>query len=297
HSRDYMREDAPFRRSGGPRTWSVVTWLVAINVAVFLLNLLFPNSKHELFGLSIESLKSGRIWTLVTYQFIHVSFFHLLANLLGLFFLGRMLLELTGPRQVVSLYLLGGIAGGLLQLGWNAFFGDANIVGASASVMAIIFAVATLIPFRSIQLLIFFILPVNLTLRQMAWLLVAMNAVTLLLGFKASPGGDGIAVMAHFGGMLWGWAYITLGWHQRSTIPPKPHRRAGRRFGIRILKDGEEPRTGRSEEAKRRPFVTQDVDAILDKINEQGFQSLTEEERRVLEESSQQLSRRIDRER
>ena len=306
YDRDYIRNEDPRGSGAGPKTWSAVVWLVVINVAVFLLNNLFFYSKdRDVFGLSVEALESFRFWTPLTYQFVHSSPWHLLGNMLGLFFLGRMLLELTGPRQVLRIYLLGGFAGGGLQLLYNAIFGpDAAIIGASASVLAIVIAVATLIPYRSIQMLLFFIIPVTLTLKQVAYLIVAINVLTFIFSFGPQEvgGRDGIAVMAHFGGMLLGWAFIRFGFHQTS-VPSRPGRSQGARkplkdrFGIRVIRDGDspDPDVQGNDTPKRKPFVTSDVDAILDKINEHGFQSLSDDERRTLEQSSRKLSKRIDR--
>ena len=303
YDRDYIRNQDSGRSGAGPKTWSVVIWLVVVNVAVFLLNNLFFYSKdRDVFGLSIEALESFRLWTPLTYQFVHASPWHLLGNMLGLFFLGRMLLELTGPRQVLQIYLLGGFAGGGLQLLYNSIFGpDAAIIGASASVLAIVIAVATLIPRRSIQMLLFFIIPVTLTLKQIAYLIIAVNAFTLLLSIGAPEDGqrDGIAVMAHFGGILFGWAFIRYGFHlsQGKSRPAQSRTPLKERFGIRVIRNGEgaDLDIQEAESQKRKPFVTSDVDAILDKINEHGFQSLSAEERRTLEQSSRKLSERIDR--
>ncbi|MBP6785369.1 MAG: rhomboid family intramembrane serine protease [Verrucomicrobiales bacterium] len=300
YDRDYIRNQKSGNSATGPKNWSIVIWLVAINVAVFLLNNLFFYSKdRDWFGLSIEALESFRFWTPLTYQFVHASPWHLLGNMLGLFFLGRMLLELTGPRQVLQIYLLGGFAGGGLQLLYNAIFGpDAAIVGASASVLAIVIAVAAIIPHRSIQMLLFFIIPVTLTLKQVAYVIVGVNVLTFLFSLGA-PGSerDGIAVMAHFGGMLLGWAFIHYGFHHSSAASRSPRKPMKERFGIRVIRDSDSPDPGiqGSDAAKRKPFVTSDVDAILDKINEHGFQSLSAEERRTLEQSSRKLSDRIDR--
>ncbi len=292
-SRDYMRGND--RRT--PPAWSVVTWLIVINAGTYLLNnLIFYSPERDVFALSFDALKSLRIWTPLTYQFVHANLWHLLGNMLGLFFLGRMLLDIAGPRQVVRVYLLGGFAGGALQLAYNAVFGpDALIIGASASVLAVVFAVCTLIPHQRIQLLLFFVIPVSLTLRQVALIVIASNFLTLLFGFSAQ-GGNGIAVMAHFGGMLLGWAFIRLGLHDPRYSSGNPGRgsRFKERFGIRIIRDSDR-KTAEPSPQKKRPFVNEDVDAILDKINETGFQSLTENERLTLEKSSRKLSRRVDR--
>jgi len=320
YSRDYMRDDGPRGTSGGPRTWSVVTWLLIINIAVYVLqHLIFysPNANRNFLAMSIEALTSWRLWTPLTYQFSHANLLHLLGNMLGLFFLGRMLLQLTNARHLLRIYLLGGFAGGALQLLYNLAIGpDGPMVGASASVLAIVIAVATMIPHQSIHFLLFFIIPIRVTMRQVAIILIVVNALTLLLDLFGPAGGSGdrIAAMAHFGGMGLGWLYIRQGLHQRSAggsrrrgkRNPRPQGRRnrrstgtplGERFGIKILRDGEkadEAKAGASE-AGGDPFVNVDVDTILDKINAHGFQSLTDEEKRVLEQSSRRLSKRLDR--
>lgn len=306
YDRDYIRE-SDSRHGGGPSSWNVVTWLLVVNVAVFVLNnLFFYNPNRDIFGLSIEALESFRLWTPLTYQFIHASPWHLLGNMLGLFFLGRMLLEMTPPRQVLRLYLLGGLGGGLLQLLYNGIVGpDAITIGASASVLAIVIAVATLIPHRSITLLLFFVIPVTLTLKRVAYVIIAINAVTLFFSLGAT--GDGVAVMAHFGGMLTGWVFIRYEFHQpRRSVGRSRTARAKRSpeqkkgFGIRVIRNAGEamtavPDSSKPDSDQRKPFVTSDVDAILDKINENGFQSLTDAERQILQQSSRKLSERIDR--
>lgn len=296
YNRDYMRDEDRHRRGAGPATWSVVVWLIVVNLAAYLFNnLLFFDPRRDVFGLSLEALAALRLWTPLTYQFVHANLWHLLMNLLGLFFLGRMLLQLVPSRHVLRIYLLGGLAGGAFQLGWNALFGDAIVVGASASVLAIVFAAIAIVPYQRVQLLLFFLIPVSLTMRQIGWILLAGNALTLFLESGRS-GGDGVAAMAHFGGILLGWAYVRLRWHEVRAAPAPVRRRtrSARKGSPGARAVARDSATSASRPA-RGPFVTSAVDAILDKINEEGFQSLTPEERKILEQSSQQLSRRIDR--
>ncbi len=297
YNRDYMRDEDSHRRASGPATWSVVIWLFVVNLAVYVVNnLLLFNPNRDWFGLSLESLASLRLWTPVTFQFVHANLWHLIANLLGLFFLGRLLLQLVPSRQVLRIYLLGGLAGGAFQLAWNAVFGDAIVIGASASVLAITFAAITLVPYQRVTLLLFFIIPVNLTMRQIGWVILGGNALMLLFSFQPS-GKDSVAVMAHFGGIFLGWAYIRFGWHEhgarlRPVAKRKPRLERRPKPGPRAES---QPPGGPTAPGRRGPFVTSDVDAILDKINEHGFQSLTAEERQLLEQSSRELSRRIER--
>jgi membrane associated rhomboid family serine protease len=298
YNRDYMRDEDRHRRASGPATWSVVIWLIVVNLAVYVVNnLLFFNPNRDWFGLSLEALGSLRLWTPLTFQFVHAHLWHLLANLLGLFFLGRFLLQLIPSPQVLRIYLAGGFAGGALQLAWNALAGDAIVIGASASVLAITFAAITLVPYQRVNLLLFFIIPVSLTMRQIGWIILGGNALMLLFSFQPSASGkEAVAVMAHFGGILLGWAYIRYRWHEPHVrLRPVPKRKPQLERRPKPEPRSEPPASGeRPSPGKRPPFVTSDVDAILDKINEQGFQSLTPEERQLLEQSSRELSRRID---
>lgn len=311
YSRDYMR-DSGQRGRQGPTGWSVVTWLLVANVAVYFLQhfLFFDANEPDRnpLALSQEALSSWHLWTPLTYQFSHANFLHLLGNMIGLFFLGRMLLQLTSPRHVLAIYFVGGLAGGFCQLLSNVFLEqhDAMILGASGSVLAIVIAVATLVPSHSIHLLLFFILPIRMTMRQIALLLVTINALMLLFGSPET------AVMAHFGGMLLGWAYIRYYYRATASRPGSPGKSRGKKapgnarsfLGIRILREGddstveggpdEKGRQTSVPSTKERPFVNSDVDAILDKINAEGFQSLSAQERRILEKSSERLSRRLD---
>lgn len=277
--------DGGQQRPGSPSTWNVVTWLLVINAVVFLVNLVSASRIGDYLGLSWQSLTSFRLWTPLTYQFTHFGLLHFAGNMLGLFFLGRLLMGIIGPRKLVRVYLLGGLFGGFLQVAFQLSLGiDANIIGASGAVLAILAATATLLPHQKFQLLIFFILPVSMTLRTLLWISIGVNAVSLIMDLTGQ--GGGIAVMAHFGGMLFGWAYIKYWFNNNDERPAK------KRFPIRILKDSDSPRKTRKKK-KKKAFVSTDVDAILDKINEQGFQSLTDEEKQHLEKSSERLSKRV----
>lgn len=274
--------DGSQQRPGSPSTWNVVTWLLVINGAVFLINLISVDKIGDYLGLSWQALTSFRIWTPVTYQFTHFGLFHFAGNMLGLFFLGRLLMGIIGPRMLVRVYLLGGLVGGFLQVAFQLLVGvDANIIGASGAVLAILAATATILPHQKFNLLLFFVIPISMTLRTLLWISIGVNVVSLIMSLTGQ--GGGIAVMAHFGGILFGWAYIKYFYDGSEDRPKK------KRFPIRILKDSD---ASPSPKKKKKAFVSTDVDAILDKINEKGFQSLNEEEKNLLEKSSERLSKR-----
>ncbi len=277
----------------GPRSWSMVTWLIGINVVMLILTMVVAPLSGFL-ALSRESLGGLQIWTLITYQFVHADPFHLLFNMIGLFFLGRMLQQALGGRHLLKIYLCGGIFGGLLQIGLSQIIGESSIVvGASASVLAIIVALATYAPYQVIQLLLFFVIPVSLKLKHLAYILVGIDLLTLLYQLT-QPSQNNTAVMAHLGGMLFGFLYIRYWLPRQNTSGNK--RSLKDRFGVRILKDDEppKPKPSQSNTPRKKPFLGSEIDAILDKINEEGFQSLTAEEKKMLEKSSKKLSKKID---
>ena len=285
YSRDYMR-DGSSQRPGSPATWNGVTWLLVINAAVFLVNLISVGKLGSYLGLTVDSLRSFWLWTPITYQFTHFGLFHFAGNMLGLFFIGRLLLGIIGPLRLLRVYLLGGLAGGFLEILFHLAIGKGGLViGASGAVLSILAAAATILPHQRFQLLLFFIIPISMTLRTVLWLSIGFNVVTLIM--VLTDQGGGIAVMAHFGGMLFGWLYIKY-WYERDDGASMK-----KRFPIRILRDSD-PAPRARKPKKKKAFVSSDVDAILDKINEQGFQSLSDEEKKLLEKSSERLSKRIE---
>jgi len=292
----------------GSSSWSMVSRLLVINVVIhLLLNTVLDNQReyllNSLAGLSRQGLVSGKVFQLITYQFIHGSHIHLIFNMIGLYFIGKMVQQLLGGKHVLWIYLLGGMMGGIAQVLFDLAIGEQNlIIGASGSVMALLLAVATLIPRQSIYLLLFFVIPIKMTMWKAAALVIIFDVVTLIyqLGPGASSAVPKIAVFAHSGGMLLGWLYIKyiLPFAKRRN---RDHRRSDslkKKFGIRVIKDAEvnDAREGSfsSSRESKKPFVSADVDAILDKISAEGMQSLTPKERKVLERSSKKLGKKID---
>ena len=119
---------------------------------------------NQWLALSKDGLAHGLVFQLLTYQFLHGSMWHLLLNVVGLYFFGRAMEEVLGSAGMLKLYLASGVIGGLLFVGLGfAFpgkFGSA-VVGASAGVFGLVAAFATRAPEQPITLLVFFVLPVN----------------------------------------------------------------------------------------------------------------------------------------
>jgi membrane associated rhomboid family serine protease len=295
--RPYMRDS--YSRSGA----SVLTWLMCAIVAGFILqNVIYwwinpraGQAFERMFELSIGGLKSGHVWTLVTYGFLHSlgSFLHIIGNLLALFFLGRALLPLLGSRRFLGLFF-GGVVGGAILWTATHWGQGGSVVGASAGVLALLVVYACINPNQPITLLLFFILPVTLKPKWIAFGVLALDGVGFLFYEMMGRGSPfGYAHSAHLGGMAAGWLFYRLV-HQRDWL------HAGR-SGAAI----EVPRWFRRAKASPAPptyhvnvstppsreDLRAEIDRILDKINSHGFGALTAEEKRRLDEAKNLLSR------
>jgi hypothetical protein len=206
------------------------------------------------------------------------------------------------------IYVLSGLAGAALQLAVASatVAGDAYLMGASASIMGLLLAFAVALPQEEVCLLLMFIIPVRFRLWSLARVLLIFNLgmgtldlFGLLPGWL-SGGGAPVAYLAHFGGAVAGWYYarsqgyggIFPGWEAAS----RPYRSAARRPAMalpqrrRLVELDEEAVARRAPSSQSTDLMRDEVDPILDKINEHGLASLTEEERRTLERASRRFS-------
>jgi membrane associated rhomboid family serine protease len=202
-------------------------------------------------------------WSLITYMFLHTDMFHLLFNMLWLYAFGRIFLNVYSPRQLRNLYLIGGLAGGLLFMvvyNVSPYFhmspAGTCLEGASAAVLAVVVATALRMPNYSLRLL--FIGDVKL--KYLAALVVLIDVVSVT-GLNA--GGH----IAHLGGALAGWFFV-----HRQRRPKMELHRGGRAddydYNARQRQRGEQ------------------VDRILEKLRKSGYDSLTEEEKKSLFDAS-----------
>lgn len=297
-----MLSDRSYMRSDYPReTTSTLTWILSAVIAGSVLQLVFErflgsNVFLQLFALKPAGLLQAKIWTLVTYTFLHGGVLHLVLNCLGLFLIGREIAPMLGSRGFVQFYLSTAILGGLV---WAAVhsWGPAPfpLVGASAVLAGMFVFFACVAPEREITFLLFFVLPITLKPKLLAWILLGVDALGFL--FNELPGGTldggaGIAHSAHLGGMLAGWLYYRLfyannGWD----------RAAGGLFNFTFFRRRAKPPT--SARTTVAPLgslngpsnLRAEVDRILDKINSHGFGALTEQEKRLLDDAKDLLSR------
>lgn len=235
-------------------------------------------------------------WSVVTYMFVHAGFFHILFNMLWLFWIGQILQEYLGNKKLVGLYFLGGFAGALLYiLSYNFFplfanaLRGATAVGASASVLAVVVGTATLLPNYTIRMFLIGNVPLK-------YLALAMVVLDLLSLAGANAGGH----FAHLGGAIFGFVYI------RQLQGGRDLAAGFNRFldwlVMRLRRDGRPTRTRSSKlkvsykqdstpakaPAGRRKVPQEVIDGILDKIAQGGYDALTKEEKAILFNASKQ---------
>ena len=284
--RDYMRQPEYGRRM------SLTVALLIVNAIVFVFELMVSGYSRSLFienhyfALSVEGLRNGFVWQLITFQFMHAGLWHLVFNCWAIYVFGRAIEEMLGWKKFLILYLSSGVVGGICQvlvaLLWPDLFGG-PVVGASAGVFGLIAAFAVLFPEHELMLLLFFILPIRLS----AKMLLMISAV-LALAFIVFPI-DHVANAAHLGGMLTGVVFIRLFVQGRwlSSVFSS----GGAVPGEFITGWAGKSPLWRSasnkpdEDLSTDEFVKSEVDPILDKISNHGIQSLTEHERQILEKA------------
>ncbi len=289
YSRDYMRDPgSPLDRLRQPSRWSPIGWIIAISVAWFVVDYFFLRSQGLHLGfLSWETLKTGQVWRLFSHPFTHEVPFTALFSLLVLFFVGRLFGAFADSGLILRLFLTGALLGGLVQVLVSAVVPplSAPIMGAGTGVAAMIGYLGRKVPFEQIRLLLFFVIPVTFKVRTLFLIVLCLNAVLAIWQLAGGPPSRG--ALGSLAALGIGFLMVK---HPSLGLP-----------AVRILRDegsrlSSPKRKPAKKQKKPKPgsFVSQDIDSILDKINEEGFQSLTDEERAVLEKGSQKLSKRLD---
>ncbi|HTK20965.1 MAG TPA: rhomboid family intramembrane serine protease [Mucilaginibacter sp.] len=270
------------------RSGSRVNLLIGINVFVFLLvnvagvidRLVFRSNFIDFYSDELLLLPSflpklaSHFWTPFTYMFMHAGIFHILFNMLWLYWFGQIFEEYLGNKRTIGLYLLGGLTGAIFFVAaYNIFpfFADelsrSTVVGASASVMAIIVATATLLPDYSLNLIL--LGPIKLK-----WIALFYVIIDFLSIAGPNAGGE----FAHLGGALFGFIYIKQ--LQRG------HDWIGGIAGI-FKKKSKMKVVSRNSDRNASGKPRQDeIDRILDKITESGYESLNKQEKEILARAS-----------
>ncbi|MBI5022460.1 MAG: rhomboid family intramembrane serine protease [Ignavibacteriales bacterium] len=275
----------------------VIKALLISNVAVYFLASFFSLFRIQGMPLSVfidtilplYPIGSGfYVWQLFTYMFMHGGLMHLLFNMLALWMFGMELENLWGSKKFFLYYMLCGLGAGLSNLFIAPLFAAGGpTVGASGAVYGVLIAFGMLFPERPI--FIYFLLPIR-----------AKYFVLLYIGIEIYAGVtgtmDGIAHFAHLGGAAVGFLYLIAERKGFSFDRFIPRRKMTYVSGG---KEYEYASSGRADIAdasyfdlrdERKSDAEKSVDDILDKINQHSYQSLTEEERRILFEASKKLN-------
>jgi membrane associated rhomboid family serine protease len=248
----------------------VIKILLMVTVGVFLVDYLSKGVFfYRWFALDPQSVTgSGQIWRLVSYMFVHdraPPFLHMLFNMLMLWMFGAPLVAAFGERRFLIFYLTSGLFAGICSM---IFYGVTNnptvVIGASGGLFALMFAFARLFPTQ--EFLMFFIFPV-----QARYAVLIIGAIELLL----ITSNDRIAHIAHLGGALYAWL-----WFRFEDQVGGYFDTLKRRKDIVMVKE-----VRKAEKEVQTAMV--DIDPILKKISEKGMQSLSPEEKAVLEKASE----------
>lgn len=270
---------------------SIAEKLIAVNVAVFILNLLLPfllgfgkNAISQWFELPVNLMTYvTQPWSIVTYSFFHADFLHVFWNMLLLYFSGRIFMNLFSARKLINVYFLGVILGGLLfVLSYNVFpvFMGSNtaLIGASAGVTAVLIFICAYIPNQVVRVIFF-----NVKLWQIGAFFVIIDLIQI-------PGSNSGGRLAHLGGALLGYVYarqltkgkdIGEGFSKLldalgAFFKPKD-KKAPMKTVYRKGKSAAKSKVDYDKENRQRK-----IDTILDKISKSGYESLSKAEKDFL---------------
>ena len=287
--------------------------LLIINVLVFLITVLVGGTTYQggtdytlnsQFGLYFFLAPNFHVYQLVTYMFMHGGWDHLFFNMFALWMFGCVVERVWGAKKFLFYYISCGIGAGLFQemaqfADYMGLFGQATVnlgttVGASGAIYAILLAFGMIFPEERI-----FIFPLPVPIKA-KWFVIIYAAIELFSALSTT--GDGVAHLAHLGGMVFGFFMIRY-WQKH----PGGSQRFGRSYGQEFFDNlkrkyderqrnqrmqaeqtrWEERRRETDEEYNERQRKNQEeIDAILDKIRKSGYDSLTSEEKRKLFEQS-----------
>ena len=298
---------------------TITKHLLIINVLVFAFTWLLPSWQiNELFGLHFFLASEFHVYQLLTYMFLHGGFTHLFFNMFALWMFGRVMENVWGPRKFLFYYLVCGIGAGIMQelaqlgtyfveglyaydqvntgtaiITTGQYLNLWNTVGASGAIYGILLAFGMTFPNERI-----FIFPIPIPIKA-KWFVVGYAALELFSSISSSM--DGVAHVAHLGGMLFGLLLI-LYWRHHPGSDARFSQSRGQEFFDRMKSAFEQRKAQRPSSTTRRPTPHEtdmeynarkqqrqaEVDAILDKIRKSGYDSLTKAEKQRLFDASKE---------
>jgi len=292
HDRAYYRDTGGGSHLGGLQSHSMVTWLLGINCVVFLIDGILGGSQRggalapsNWGNYNIEQAVYGfQFWRLVTYQFLHGGLLHLLFNMIALYFFGPMLERWWGSRRFIAFYLLCGMSGAVVftlmaELAPGIIFNEGrlaeagftpqtiSLVGASGAIFGIFFGAAKINPDQTVMLII---PPIPMKLKTLIYFLTAMMFLSLIAG-SSNAGGEA----AHLGGAVLGYLLVRhptwLNFAERISFHSIAEKQQTFVADRRV---------------QRQAAFNEEIERILTKVHEQGLQSLTRREKKLLSDAT-----------
>lgn len=260
----------------------IVTKLIYINIAVFVvirLTAIFVNSYSLISLLGIPTdfyhFICYRPWTIFTYMFTHFDFIHIIFNLLCLFWFGRVFCDIIGSKYILKTYIIGGLAGALACLVGSLWFNVGSVmIGASAANMAILLAITVFAP--NYKVLVFFVGNIPLKFYAAFFIFVDIVSVPGLV----NSGGH----LAHLGGALAG-ACLALLW-KHNSISLNNHHTPSARCSKNLHVAFRNDKFSDFDFNAKRAEHNREIDRILDKMKQSGYDSLSSDERKTLFDES-----------
>ncbi len=322
-NRDYFRAASRYSSGGYGGFPPVCKFLLIANIAVFLVQIFvtrpagvadlqafieahdedYEDSPDELLPwvqelprisiveewLQLETdkvVRQGQVWRLLTCAFCHARFsvWHIAVNMLFLYWFGRALETMYGSREFLLFYLTAAVLASVAFVGLDLVTGDRiPAIGASGAVMAVVMLYAMHFPHEKI--LLFFVLPIEV--RWLVIFYVVFDLHPVLLRLAGEQNYSGVAHAAHLGGLAFGYVYWRWNLRLERFVDgfrlPRLDQLVGSRRGIRLHRPG-----------SRRARMDREVDRILEKIHQEGEESLSEREREWLKQASERYQGKRD---
>ena len=257
---NYVYKTRRVRRVGFQKPTNVVLVLIGINLVIFILELFSSQKIIQYFGLVPSSITNKLyLWQFITYMFLHGNIWHLFFNMFALFIFGNELQKLWGEKKFLTYYFLTGIGAGLCAY----VLTDVPTIGASGAIYGLLLAYGITFPNR--WLLFLFFLPI-----KAKYMVIIFGAIELLSSIQGYS--DGIAHIAHLGGMAFGALYLWINSRIRKYRNP-PYKTIDVDFTVIPPKNDN------------------NVDELLDKILKYGIDSLTTAEKKQLIKAGKFFSR------
>ncbi|WP_303317151.1 rhomboid family intramembrane serine protease [Flavivirga abyssicola] len=277
---------------------NVLEKIIVVNTIIFVTGYILTKTLNLPEGTSLNWLELPsdfsdfivKFWTIITYAFSHYDFWHLFFNMLWLYFIGRMLLNLFSPKMALNVYFLGAMSGGLLYMLCytmfsNVFQANSQLIGASAAIRALLIFLCAYMPNQEIRFFTF-----NLKLWYVGLAIVIIDVIGLFSGINNPLEGNPGGYLAHLGGVLLGYFYAKQ-LLKGNDIGRGFEGLVDMIFGFfKSSKKGplktvhkNKSKVGGYTKADFKEFNNQKkIDVILDKISKSGYDSLTAEEKEFL---------------